>query len=79
MDKVLRPEPPATDVPLVQDLRGRVLGRYRLVTELGAGGMGTVYYAEHVAIGRRAAVKVLDPALSSDASLVQRFFTEARA
>ena len=64
---------------MVQDLRGQVLGRYRLVTELGAGGMGTVYFAEHVGIGRRAAIKVLDPALASNTELVQRFFTEARA
>ena len=64
---------------LVQDLRGRILGRYRLVTELGSGGMGAVYYAEHVSIGRRAAVKVLDPALGADEEVIERFFTEARA
>jgi HD-like signal output (HDOD) protein/tRNA A-37 threonylcarbamoyl transferase component Bud32 len=64
---------------LVQDLRGRILGRYRLVTELGSGGMGAVYYGEHVSIGRRAAVKVLDPALGADEEVIERFFTEARA
>lgn len=63
----------------MQDLRGKTLGRYRLITELGSGGMGTVYYAEHVGIGRRAAIKVLDPVLAADRSLVERFFTEARA
>ena len=63
----------------MQDLRGKTLGRYRLITELGSGGMGTVYYAEHVGIGRRAAIKVLDPVLAADSSLVERFFTEARA
>lgn len=61
------------------DLAGRILARYRLVTELGSGGMGSVWFAEHVSIGRRAAIKVLDPVLARDASLVDRFFAEARA
>jgi len=66
---------PALDL---QDLRGTQLGPYRLVTELGSGGMGTVYYAEHQLIGRRAAVKVLHPMVSSEAN-VERFFNEARS
>ncbi|MCU0674714.1 MAG: HDOD domain-containing protein [Myxococcota bacterium] len=61
------------------NLAGRVLARYRLVTELGSGGMGSVWFAEHVSIGRRAAVKVLDPVLARDERLVDRFFAEARA
>ncbi len=61
------------------NLAGRVLARYRLVTELGSGGMGSVWFAEHVSIGRRAAVKVLDPVLARDDRLVDRFFAEARA
>ena len=61
------------------DLAGRILARYRLVTELGSGGMGSVWFAEHVSIGRRAAIKVLDPMLARDARLVDRFFAEARA
>ncbi|MCB9603984.1 MAG: HDOD domain-containing protein [Sandaracinus sp.] len=60
-------------------LAGRVLARYRLVTELGSGGMGSVWFAEHVSIGRRAAIKVLDPMLARDDGLVERFFDEARA
>jgi putative nucleotidyltransferase with HDIG domain len=58
---------------------GTVLGNYRLITEIGSGGMGAVYYAEHAVIGRRAAIKVLHPAIARDANAVSRFLTEARA
>ncbi|HEY5945166.1 MAG TPA: serine/threonine-protein kinase, partial [Kofleriaceae bacterium] len=58
---------------------GQVIGSYRIVAELGRGGMGMVYRAEHVQLGRPAALKMLLPALSSDPAIVQRFFNEARA
>src|SRR5215471_579337 len=58
---------------------GEVIGNYRLVSELGKGGMGMVYRAEHVQLGRPAALKMLLPQLSSDAAMLQRFFNEARA
>jgi serine/threonine-protein kinase len=58
---------------------GTRIGNYTLTAKLGEGGMGTVYLAEHAALGRRAAVKVLLPALSADDDAVARFFTEARA
>jgi putative nucleotidyltransferase with HDIG domain len=64
---------------LPSSLLGRVVGSYRLVTEIGSGGMGTVYYAEHTVIGRRAAIKVLHPEIARDAKAVSRFLTEARA
>jgi putative nucleotidyltransferase with HDIG domain len=60
-------------------LVGQVVGGYRLVTALRSGGMGTVYYAEHTVIGRRAAVKVLHPAIAHDPQLISRFLIEARA
>ncbi len=49
------------------------------MTELGRGGMGTVYFAEHQLIGRRAAIKILHPQFAKDDDLVARFFVEARA
>jgi putative nucleotidyltransferase with HDIG domain len=60
-------------------LVGQVVGGYRLVTALRSGGMGTVYYAEHTVIGRRAAVKVLHPGIARDPQLISRFLVEARA
>src|SRR5256885_1924661 len=53
-------------------------GRYRVLRRLGTGGMGTVYLAEHVLLGRLCAVKVLCPPLcDDDPSVEQRFRQEA--
>jgi len=60
-------------------LIGQIIGNYRIVSELGHGGMGVVFRAEHVQLGRPAALKVLLPQMSADAQIVQRFFNEARA
>src|SRR5437899_12440742 len=61
------------------DRLGELLaGRYRVLRRLGAGGMGTVYLAEHVHLGRLTAVKVLCPPLyDDDPSAEQRFRQEA--
>ena len=58
---------------------GRSLGNYNVVSKIGEGGMGTVYLARHVTLGRSAAIKVLHPSLSSNQDMVTRFFNEARA
>ena len=58
---------------------GQIVGNYRVVRELGAGGMGTVYEAVHVQLGRKAAIKVLRPEFSKDAGVANRFFNEAKA
>jgi len=58
---------------------GRSLGNYHVVSKIGEGGMGTVYLARHVTLGRPAAIKVLHPSLSSNQDMVTRFFNEARA
>jgi serine/threonine-protein kinase len=57
---------------------GHVMGNYRLLRVLGEGGVGTVYEAEHVRLGRKMAVKVLHPDVVTR-ELVLRFFNEARA
>jgi len=56
-----------------------VEGRYRILKELGAGGMGTVFLAEHLLIKRKVAMKVLHTELATDADVVERFMNEARA
>jgi response regulator RpfG family c-di-GMP phosphodiesterase/serine/threonine protein kinase len=58
---------------------GLVLGHYRVLSRLGAGGMGVVFKAEHVLLRRLAAVKVLDlPEDDTDTRPLQRFFSEIR-
>jgi eukaryotic-like serine/threonine-protein kinase len=57
---------------------GTHIGNYRIVTELGAGAMGEVYFAEHSVMGRRAAIKIIRQELSGNAEMVERFANEAR-
>lgn len=54
-------------------------GKYRLLRELGAGAAATVFEAEHALVGKRVAVKVLDPVLARHPVLRARFLAEARA
>jgi len=58
---------------------GTAIGTYRLLNQIGEGGMGAVYLGEHTLLGRRAAIKVLRPLLSANEDIVKRFFNEARA
>ena len=58
---------------------GQTLGKYRLISLLGQGGMGVVYLAHDPAIERDVAIKVLSRELAADESSLQRFKAEARA
>ncbi|HXU04078.1 MAG TPA: serine/threonine-protein kinase [Polyangia bacterium] len=58
---------------------GTTIGNYKITEEIGQGGMGIVYLAEHPSLGRKAAVKVLHARLAAEPNTVSRFFHEARA
>jgi len=59
--------------------KGFFLGKYRLLSHLGSGGMSAVYLAEHVLMRRRVAIKVLPKARVNDSSYLERFHREAQA
>jgi eukaryotic-like serine/threonine-protein kinase len=56
-----------------------IADKYRLVRIIGEGGMGTVYEAEHVELGRRFAIKIIMPEYVRNDELVERFRREALA
>ena len=58
---------------------GQRVGNYCVVRHIDTGGMGAVYEAEHIEIGKKVALKVLHPQFSRQADLVARFRREARA
>ncbi len=75
-ERQLSRPPGDADDPLL----GRVLeGRYRIAGVLGSGGVGVVYRAEHIKLGRSVAVKLLQPEYAGSDSLRQRFEREATA
>src|SRR3954462_8958538 len=57
---------------------GRMLGPYKILTAIGAGGMGEVYRAQDTRLGRDVAVKALTRNLSCDVAALRRFEQEAR-
>ncbi|MFN0196855.1 MAG: protein kinase domain-containing protein [Planctomycetaceae bacterium] len=68
-----------TDKLLQGKHKGFFLGKYRLLSLLGKGGMSSVYLAEHVLMRRRCAIKVLPTKRVNDASYLARFHREAQA
>lgn len=60
------------------DLTGKEILGFRIGELVGQGGMASVWRAEHKTLGKVVAIKVLDPLLARDESLVQRFLEEAR-
>ena len=60
------------------DLVGSMIAdRYHVIKKLGEGGMGSVYLAEHVKMGRKSAIKVMNPGSHQDADAIARFNREA--
>jgi serine/threonine protein kinase/Tfp pilus assembly protein PilF len=69
----------ATAVTPHSELAGRVVGDFRVKRLIGRGGMGVVYEAEQISLGRRIALKVLPFAATLDKQHLARFKNEARA
>ena len=59
--------------------KGQLIGHYRIISQLGAGGMGEVYLTEDTKLGRKVALKILPDALASDHQRMSRFVLEAKA
>lgn len=63
---------------LLERLRQATLGIYDIHSELGRGGMATVYLAHEISLNRKVAIKVMSPAMYHGAGMVERFKREAR-
>jgi serine/threonine-protein kinase len=63
--------------PSARPDRPRFIGRYQIIKHLGAGGMGAVYKALHVDLGREVALKILPSELASKPDMLERFRNEA--
>ena len=58
---------------------GQSIGRYKIISELGAGGMGEVYLAHDTRLGRQIALKLLPSHFTTDKDRLRRFEQEAHA
>ena len=69
----------ASDALVPPSPEGQIISHYRVLSKLGSGGMGVVYEAEDMRLGRRVALKFLPETMARDPRTLQRFEREARA
>jgi serine/threonine protein kinase/tetratricopeptide (TPR) repeat protein len=75
----LVPKAPGETVSSVDQRAGEIISHYQILARIGCGGMGVVYKAEDIRLGRLVALKFLTEDLGSDRDAMQRFEREARA
>jgi serine/threonine protein kinase len=78
----IRREDPTEAAPIIDwdgPMAGDLVGSYRLESMIAEGGMGRIFRATHLTLGRKVAIKFLLAEHASRADLVQRFFNEARS
>ncbi len=71
--------PAAVEFEKTELAAGQTIGHYRVIEQIGSGGMGNVYLAKDGKLDRKVAIKILDEKFSSDESSLQRFINEAKA